>query len=183
MSYCAIVIFKDGLPHGKIEFRNSWGGAARIWSALFDKHLKNPAIPYHNWLAESEQQKLWALVNRADLPIYERTVHASTLDFAFIKREHFPIFCTDLRAFDVAYPAPEKANHLPAWADAIEKLDCEGIGFHGTSVAENPWKKYDEEKDVMINIPLAKGWEIYDTLAPTPSACLTRGKKLWTPNL
>jgi hypothetical protein len=97
--------------------------------------------------------------------MHERAVHASTFDHAYIRRENFPRFCADLRAFDAVYPSVgAKVNHLPAWADAIEKLDAEAVGFHGTSVSENPWRKYDEAKDETFAVPLSEGWEIYDWL-------------------
>lgn len=163
MSYCQLIIFKDGKPSYGIEYRNAWGGAARIWDALFEKHLKNPNIPYHSWIS-GDQQPLWDLAKRETLPMHERAVHASTFDHAYVRRENFPRFCADLRAFDAAYPSGPKVSHLSAWADALEKLDAEAIGFYGTSVAENPWMKYDEAKDESIPVPLSDGWELYDWL-------------------
>ncbi len=164
MSYCAIIVFKDGVASGSIEFRNAWGGAARIWDALFEKYLKNPAIPYHSWIS-CDQQSLWDLAKREKLLPFERAVHASTFDLAYIRRANFGRFCGDLLLFDAAYPCiGSTANHLPAWVDAIMELKAEAVGFHGTSVAENPWRKYDEDKDETIPIPLCSGWEVYDWL-------------------
>lgn len=163
MSYCAIITFKDGKPDQQIEFRNAWGGAARIWDALFDKYLKDPAIPYHSWLCRN-QQPLWDLAKRKSLPMFERAIHCSTFDLAYIRRENFPRFCNDLNAFEAAYPTPVKVNHLPSWEARIEDLDCEAISFYGTSVAENLWCKWDSEKDEPIEVPLSEGWEIYDWL-------------------
>jgi hypothetical protein len=164
MSRCAIITFRGGKADAQIEFHNAWLGAARIWDALYDKYLKNPTVPYDSWLfgLRDNQHRLWDLVNRTDLPIHERIVHASTLDLAYINKEHFPEFCADLRKFDSAFPS--ECSHLTAWADAIEKLDCEAIGFWGTSVGENPWCHFNEEKDEAELVPLSSGWEIYDTL-------------------
>lgn len=165
MSYCEIIIFKDGKPTGGIEYRNSWGGAARIWDALFEKYLKDPAIPYHTWVS-GDHQPLWDLAKRKTLPEHERAVHASTFDHAYISQTNFPRFCTNLRTFDQAFPKGQKVSHLQAWADTIEKLDAdvEAVGFYGTSVAENPWMKYDKGKDETVAVPLSEGWEIYDWL-------------------
>ena len=163
MSYCKIVIFRDGKAAEDIEFRNAWGGAARIWESLFERYLKNPDIPYDSWLF-GNQQLLWDLAKRQTLPIYERAVHASTFDRAYVRQVNFSRFCTDLRAFDAAFPAGTKISHLQAWADAIEKLNAEAIGFHGTSVSEDLWRKYDEAKDESIATPLSEGWEIYEWL-------------------
>lgn len=151
------------MPTGSIKFGNAWRGVARIWDALFNKYLKDPSKQCHSWITEKNQQPLWDLVTLDSLPLYERAVHASTLDLAYIRRNNFPLFCADLRAFDIAFPV-DYPSHLSAWASAIEKLDSEAIGFHGTSVAENPWLKFDEEKDQTIPVPLSQGWEIYDYL-------------------
>lgn len=163
MSYCAIISFKDGLPQKGIEFRNAWGGAARIWDALFERYLKNPNIPYHMWLTD-KGNSLWPLAKRHDLPMFERAVHASTFDLAYVGKEHFSRFSNDLRAFAERYPAGNKVDHLIAWSDVIEHSDAEAVGFHGTSVAENPWCNYDDETDEMIPVSLAEGFEVYDWL-------------------
>jgi hypothetical protein len=168
MSYCKIITFKNGKPAGGVEFQNAWGGAARIWNALFEKHLKNPFIQNHSWLC-SDKQALWDLAKRktSPLPECERAVHASTFDRAYVNRQNFPRFCADLRSFDVTYPVAQAVvNHLSAWADTIEKLgtDVEAIGFLGTSVGENLWVEYDQENDRDILVPLTDGWEVYDWL-------------------
>lgn len=162
MSYCQIIPFAEGLPQSGIEFRNAWGGAARIWSALFDAYLKNPAIPYHNWMGNSDD--LWELAKREDLPVFERAVHASTFDHAYISRENFGRFAADLRQFAEKYPVPGAVDHLVPWADWIEGSDAEAVGFHGTSVAENPWWVWDEEKDESTPTPLEDGFEVYGWL-------------------
>lgn len=163
MSYCAIITFKDGKPSEQIEYRNAWGGAARIWNSLFDKYLKNPEIPYDSWLQINRQQSLWDLANRKTLPDCERAVHCSTLDLAYIQRDNFLRFASHLREFDRINPVQRNTvNHLIAWADKIVTLECEAIGFYGTSVSENPWCKWNEEKDESDAIPLSEGWEIYD---------------------
>lgn len=167
MSYCKLITFVDGKPKGGEEYRNAWGGAARIWNALFDRYVKDPAIPYHNWMSEKDQAALWALAKRDDLPMAERAVHASTFDFAFVRREHFGRFADDLRSFCATYPAGQSVCHLQAWAALLESLpeNVEAIGFHGTSVAENPWWNYNEQTDESLPKPLSEGFEVYDWLA------------------
>lgn len=105
----------------------------------------------------------------------ERAVHASTFDLAYVKRSNFQRFCADLRAFDAALPVKGGCvNHLPAWVDVIQNLDADAIGFHGTSVAENPWLRYDEAKDESHQVPLTEGFEVYDwLLSATPRKSVT----------
>ena len=169
MSYCAIITFKDGKAKDAIEYRNAWGGAARIWNALFDKYLKNPSIPYHTWICPRGTQALWGLAKNKMIPIFERAIHVSTFDLAYIRRENFTKHCGYLRKFDETYPVCGQVNHLKTWADKIETLDCEAIGFHGTSVAENSWINWDEEKDGSEKVPLSEGFEVYEWLGDVSS--------------
>ena len=150
MSYCSIVpIYKNDRHMPEVEFTNSWGGAARIWSSLFDKYLKNPEIPYDSWMGRSED--LWALAKRKDLDMCERVVHVSTFDRAYIRRDNFKRFAEDLRAFVAKNPAYGKVCHLLAWAGYIEKCKTYAIGFMATSCGENLWE----------NSKLKDGFEVY----------------------
>lgn len=167
MSYCALIPFIDGKPSNPIEFRNSWGGAARIWNSLFDAYLKDPNNKYDTWLGENAK-RLWPLATRKDLPLFERAVHASTFDLFYVRRDHFKQFANDLWSFVRKYPvAGNCADHLPAWAALIDssRNKIEAYGFHGTSVAETPWLDYDEEGDVEVYKSLSEGQEVYDWLA------------------
>jgi hypothetical protein len=166
MGYCEIIPIKGGIPQNGIEFRNPWRGVPIIWNALFDKYLKNPEVPYDSWLLNHSKGKgklLWNLAKRADLPMFERAVHAFTFDRAYARREHFKRLSDDLRAFDVEYPV-EYPSHLSAWTDVIQSLDADAVGLYGTSVSSNPWWEYDEEKDEMIPYRIEDGFEIYDWL-------------------
>jgi hypothetical protein len=148
MSTCSIVTFENGKAGKEVEFRNAWGGAAFIWSALFDRYLKNPAIEYHNWLSVSARnngKELWELADREDLSVCERIVMKSTFDYAIVRRIHFEEFCGHLREFVRMYPPVGSALcHLVAWADEIERLivpvaEIEAVGFYGTSCSDNLW--------------------------------------------
>lgn len=169
MSTCSIIYFRDGLPAEETDYRNAWGGSAKIWSDLFDAYLKDPRKEYDNWLTRCDgtDTSLWDLAKRKDLPAFERAVHASTFDLAIIRHEHFQQFAAHLREFVSKYPAGEKVSHLSAWADAIESSDAEAIGFHGTSVSENLWFDYDSETEESIPYNLNTGdkhFEVYDWL-------------------
>lgn len=173
MSYCAIIPFKNGMPTAQIEFRNAWGGAARIWNSLFDKYLLDPNIRYHTWLC-GDQSKLWALSKDDSLSLMERAVHASTFDLAFIRQSNFQRIAEDFLAFDAMLPSKSgSVNHLPSWAANISGLNADAIGFYGTSVAQNSWYKYDELLDESYVVSLSDGFEVYewlDTLTNPPTA-------------
>jgi len=50
MSYAQLIIFKEGKANGGVEYRNAWGGSARIWDALFNSYVPKKH-EYDSWLA------------------------------------------------------------------------------------------------------------------------------------
>jgi len=173
MSYCQLIAFKGGQAHGGVEFRNSWGGSARIWDALFKTYVPKKH-EYDSWLANNgNDERLWALARREDLPMFERAVHAFTFDRFYVRKENFAKFANDLRLF-VAKHAVIGAcvDHLPAWANWLDSENgAEAVGLHGTSVSGNPWIRSkacptcgsDTEEDEAV--PLSDGYEVYDWLS------------------
>jgi hypothetical protein len=162
MSYCSIVTFQDGLPSDEAEFPNSWGGASRIWDALFEKYLKNPDIPYDMWFRAAEDGTLWKLADSEELSDCERAVLASTFDYAIITNENFARFAQHLREFVGMYPVPDKVDHLADWAAFIEDCNADVVGFHATSVGQNLWYKWDDEKDESVPYNLNDGQDHFD---------------------
>lgn len=169
MSCCSIVTFKDGRADKTEDFSNSWGGCPRIWDALFNKYLKNPLIPYDSWMARAEggDRSLWDLAKRDDIPLFERAVHASTFDYFIVRKENFDRFSRHLMEFVAAHPLEEEVvDHLPSWAEFVKNCELEAIGFHGTSVSDNPWRLWDEGKEEHVPFDLATGEheEVYEWL-------------------
>lgn len=180
MSYSQVIAFRDGKPAEVLECRNAWGGPAYIWTSLFDRYLKDPFIEYDSWLSRFSRNdnSLWQLVDREDIPAALRAVHYSTYDRAIIRREHFQQFAADLREFVATFPTTGVC-HLPAWADFVEKCDAEAIGFYGTSVSENLWfidkeqTEADEDDEDSIPYDLNTGdkhFEVYDRMRETAEA-------------
>lgn len=167
MSTCELVYFKDGKAACVHEWSNSWGGAARIWTSLYDKHLKDPLKPYDSWLGNGGKNKpLWDLAKRTDLPNHHRAVHAFTFDFAMVSREHFQRLADDLRKFADDFQV-DGVCHLRSWADAIESCEFEAVGLHATSVSESLWFDWDEEADESIPYDLnarEDHFEVYEEL-------------------
>lgn len=156
MSYTALLLFTNKKPSQEIEFRNSHGGASRIWDSLFDKYIKDPQISYHHWLMPGEAEKLWDLAANPSLPMFERVALGSTFDMFYVAKANFARYVADLRKFVEVYPVPERVDHLSAWADAIEKLgpEIEAVAIYGTSTSDNPWVDPRPKS-------LSKGYEVY----------------------
>lgn len=177
MSYCSIITFKNGKPNGEVEYRNSWGGTAYIWDALFEKYLKDPNKEYDTWLCNKERARdLWQLSERPDIPLYMRAVLAATFDYAIVGRQHFKEFAKHLREFVQYFGTRNRVCHLIEWADYIEKCKAEAVGFYGTSVSRNLWFDWDEKKDKSIPYNLNKRddhFEVYDWLVAYDAAILT----------
>jgi hypothetical protein len=169
MSYCEIIAFKDGKPSEALESRNAWGGAAYVWSCLFDKYLKDPNNQYDTWLSERGQGRLWDLAKKKEIPAFMRAVHASTFDYALVLPKNFQRFIDDLREFARYFGTNGKVCHLETWATFIDQhRDAEAIGFYGTSVGENLWFTWDEGKEESVPYDLASGdkhFDVYDELA------------------
>ena len=128
-----ITIPKVGPYEAAAEYRNAWGGMARIWTALSDKY----GIP---WLC-SDGHEFWDLVEDPRLTDTERIVFASTFDRAVWEREHAQDLARLFREFSRTFPS-KGVDHLPAWADFLEQHagdDCIGFGMIGTSVSDDVW--------------------------------------------
>lgn len=172
MSYTQLIIFKDGKADGGVEYRNAWGGSARIWDALFKAHVPKKH-EYDSWIStgNGDDRRLWDLASRADLPMFERAVHAFTFDHFYVRNEHFGRLAADLRAFVEKYPAGQCVDHLPAWAKWLdENSGVEAVGLYGTSVSENIWHRAKScphcgnATDETEPVPLSEGTEVYDWL-------------------
>lgn len=148
MSYCEIcVVESDGKVSPHKEFRNSWGGAARIWHSLAREYLGDKA----EWLFDPD--KLWALQDNEDISPEVRAVLISTFDNAMIKKENFEIMAILYDTFHKTYPVePGAADHLPAIAAEIRKLiaadNVQAVCFYWTSCGEYPWEVLpDDDED------------------------------------
>lgn len=171
MSCCQLVIFKGGIASDAVEFRNAWGGSARIWDALFKAYIPK-RHEYDSWMANNgDDRRLWDLAKREDIPIFERAVHAFTFDHFYVRNENFAKLADDLRTFAGKYPAGECVDHLSAWAKWLEENGTvEAVGLHGTSVSENIWFRQKacphcgNDTDESEPVPLSEGIEVYDWL-------------------
>lgn len=170
MSYCELIIFKDGKAAYAIEYRNAWGGSARIWDALFREHVPKKG-EYDSWVSDPDDRRLWDLAKRADLPMFERAVHAFTFDHFYVRQENLNQLAADLHSFVAKYHAGENVDHLPAWENWLRETSAvEAVGLYGTSVSENIWHRTKtcphcgNDTDETEPVLLSEGTEVYEWL-------------------
>lgn len=178
MTQCSIIEFEDDEADSARPFQNSWGGAIRVWTALYDKYLKDPAKEYDNVLSDcarhGAQARLWQLPRDSRLHQAEKAVLSMTFDYAIIRAEHFARAAADLREFCKLHDLSGLC-HLPAWAAHLDDCKAQAVGFHHTSVTECPWLVPDDDQNVRpYNLRTGtRHFEIYDELDDDAAACQT----------
>jgi len=132
----------------------------------------------------SDPEMQWAvtLMQRTDLPDFERVVLAATMDYAIVKKEHFSIFAEDLTKFVLKYGTARYHDgkwytvvcHLIKWAEVFRTSTAEAISFYHTSVGENLWTDWDDEKDQPLPYDLnkdTKHFEVYSIIDKCQCNC------------
>jgi hypothetical protein len=153
MSHTTLYEFRDGLPKAAAEYKNAWGSAAFVWTAMYDRYLKDPLDEYDSWLVSASKPDcpLWDLPrsDKASLQLFERAVLASTFDRAIVIRRNFELFATHLRKFVAEYRKADGACHLLDWADFVSISVADAIGFHQTSGGDDPWFEIGEAGELV----------------------------------
>lgn len=145
-----------------LELKNSHGGAPVIWDAMGQKYLGLRKFGYN-----TETERLWPLWRDMSIPKSFRAVLLMTYDDVIIAKEHFARAAADLRAFLTDFPPdPQYVNHLASLAEVFESQpDYDGIGFHWTSVCEDPFGgSYDEDTDEHMAHDYSQNWSLYARL-------------------
>ena len=175
MSYAELkIVKKNGDVVGYKEYNNAFGGAAFIWTKLYDKYLKDQNIPYDSWLLNRE--KLWKLSKDESIPFFARVVLNSTYDHVIIKRENILDLANALEKFLEIFP-PSKGTicHLGNWVNDLRDIykdkSIRGIAFYQTSVSQDLWNIYNDNEeddswtDRDYNIEKDEGhWFLFDEI-------------------
>lgn len=149
MSYCEL---KKITPKGYIKtfkiYRNSWGGAYRIWDSLYNYKVTNKNKYGVLYSETGECQKVWDLYYSNEISVEEKIVLGLTFDYAVVKKENIKKLSEALLYFDEKYTAKTGIiNHLPKFAEDMLNIGkCHGICFHPTSVAKDYWESYPFRK-------------------------------------
>lgn len=157
MSYCELLGFtSDNQMISIQEYRNAHGWAGYIWTALFDKYLKNPDIPYDNWMTRS--QDLWTLIKDPRLSTAEKITLWSTFDYSALKLQDIPTLIKAYNKFTTLFPNYQNfVCHIPSMIQNLQKTfddpdNISIIAWYGMSVSQNLWETttYDEKLEDFV---------------------------------
>lgn len=160
MSYTEIVAFKNGKACDVKEIQNAWRGAMSVWMLMDESHLP----PYYaSWdpakkvsrasamMDPNAMKQVWELANNENVPIDERLVMGTTFDKALVKRENLTRLIEAFKNFDKTYPDKssmlEQSEILESF---LEDEEIDVVGWNQTSVSENPWFTWNEDKEEYV---------------------------------
>lgn len=173
MSYTTIKAIWPGERHEDLqELRNGHGSAPVIWGALCERYLGGNR---NGWLFNDElSNKLWSLWQRQDVPLCMRAVLMMTFDRFYVERKDYARAASDIDEFlRIAPPPPGHINHWPTIADLFRSNpDIPAVGFHCTSVSEDPFQgDLNEESGEYAQPDWSKCHSVYDELAKAEQNC------------
>jgi len=140
------------------EFKNSHGTAPVIWGSLCERYLNTG-----NWLFAGDA--LWTIHKRADIPMHQRMVMMMTYDNMVVLKKDYKKAAQNIFAFLQDFPPKlGYVNHWERIAEIFESdPDCPAIGFHFTSVNEDPFNgPWNEEIEDYDPPNWEKYWSVYD---------------------
>lgn len=163
MSYTTVLNIDVGKGHTEnTELRNSWQSAPRIWIALCTKYFNN-----EHWMSLSSE--LWDLYKNKSVPEHHRAVLMMTFDKAYIAKENYHKAIKDINQFMADFNTNVwSSSHWPKIVKILSETKSPAIGFHMTSVSENPFDgDWNDELEEYDPIDWSTAFEVYEELALT----------------
>lgn len=123
--------------------QNGHGWGPSIWSRLLQHH----GLSDRWYRDDSALNKLWQSIET--LPEWQQAPLVLTFDTGVIPFQAYEWAAQQLSEFERRLPErPDRVNHVPAVAELIRTMpEVPLIGVYGTSVSDNPFDPWDEEKD------------------------------------
>ena len=148
------------------ELRNSHGSAQVVWNEMAKRYLGLKDYEYSRYCDE-----LWPIYKRADMPAHHRAVLMMTYDDAIVMKANYKQAASDIREFLADFPGRDGyVSHWPRIADLFEsEPECPAIGFHMTSVSEDPFQgSYNEETEEYDAPDWDRYWDTYANASKWP---------------
>jgi hypothetical protein len=161
MSYTTVLAIYPGERVAAIEeLRNAWGSAPVIWDSIWDR-FGEKRHEYDSALMAGE--RLWRLFGDPRLSPSDAAVFAMTLDRAYVAKADYAQAAADIKTF---MAKNNVGSHWVRIADLFASdPDVPGIGFHMTSVAENPFRgDWSEDDEDYLPPDWSTVWSVYDEL-------------------
>lgn len=148
MSYTTILnIYPGERFEEREELRNGWLTAPIVWDHIWGRYgVKRHE--YDTWMLAGD--RFWDIQHDERLSSPDRTLFHMTFDRFYIASKDFARAAADIDAFIA--DGPRNSGHWPHIHDLLLSApDVPAIGFHWTSVAENPfaglWNEDAEDYD------------------------------------
>jgi len=165
MSYTTVLAIYPGEKVEKIEeLRNAFGSAPYVWNVLCQRYYDTED---GGWIIGNTLNTLWPRWKDISIPEHQRAVLMMTYDRAYVAKKDYARATKDIRQFLMDFPpAPTHVNH---WAHIASLFDADhpypGIGFHMTSVSENPFRGlWNEEKEAYDSPDWSQTYDLYNQL-------------------
>ena len=141
----ALAVVPNRRPRELVEFYNSSGWSPSIWRRLIKENYNFDGYLFSD--DNDHLDKLWRTIE--DLPEWQQAPLVLTFDVGVIPFQAFQWAAEMLDEFDSRLPAPEgHVNHVPAMAELLRSgPETPLFGVYGTSVSENPFDPWDQDKD------------------------------------
>lgn len=144
MSCAALLEVYKSKANWEVELRNSWGGAPMLWQFLWQKYIQKPGVP--DYMQMDQNDKVWALWNKSDIPLYHRVPLHFTFDRSVLLKKHLkwaaPLFRQNAQVLAEFTSRKQFVDHWADIAAFVEektfKLDsrCIGLAMNCTSVSD-----------------------------------------------
>jgi hypothetical protein len=157
MSYTTVLEVRPGEGFSEIEeLRNSWLSAPLVWDVIAKRYGTG------GFFAEGDA--FWNLWKDERLEPFERAVFLMTFDRAYVLKKDYAQAARDIGDFMA------KRNVGGHWVRIRDLFasdpDMPAIGFHLTSVSDNPFGgDWNEEKEDHDSIDWDLAYSVYDEIA------------------
>lgn len=150
-----------------VELENSWGAAPYVWEAMAKRYLP----PGKNWLVNHEL--IWPLSKDPRVPRHQQAVLRMTYDNCLLYAKDYQKAADDIEWFfrNFGQPDPNGAGaHWLVIHDVIRTATCPALGFHWTSVSEDPFDGGYDDDDLPLPLDWSKFWDVYEIPENTETA-------------
>lgn len=151
MSYVTIhKVPEVGAIESYAEAENAWLGAMYIWESMYLRYVSKGVydLDQVRMNMHRNMQSVWDLAKDEQIPLEFRIVLTTTFDKVMVRRADLPRVIGAFSSFRLAFGGD---NNLGQQQKALRELlndeTCYAVCWTQTSVADDIWMVYEQEKD------------------------------------